>query len=439
MLGRAESALIGRERDLPGLGLVLDDERFCERLAELLPDKDVRAARAVYLRYKPQTSCLVFYRVLCRDGELDVHAVARASGAAEKFNKVRARASRRDTPRRLFVLDDHAVVVAIFPEDNELRVLAGLAEPEARRKLLRTLLGRDPGLVGPLVRLRYKPERRWVGRLALGEAPTAVVKAYASAGFESALRGSRAWTDQPPLRVARLLGALPERRLLALEWIGGRALGKALLDGQAGPREVAQAGEALACVHGQPASGLPAETPSAQARRVVSVAAALGFVQPALSGRAERLAQEVSHRLAAQAFAVAPTHGDFHAGQVLLADGAVALIDFDEAVLGAPAADLASFLAHLERPPRTNPRRASEAEALGQALLDGYARRAAPPSSGELDLHKAAALFRIAPHFFRDRDPEWPERTEAVLDRIESLLRRRAPRAARPAGAERLA
>jgi streptomycin 6-kinase len=438
MLGRAESALIGRERDLPGLGLVLDDERFCERLAELLPDKGVRSARAVYLRYKPRRSCLVSYHVLCRDGELDVHALARVSGAREKLDKARARAGRRDPPR-MFVLEDRAVVVAIFPEDNELRVLAGLAEPEARRKLLRTLLGHDPGLDGPLVRLRYKPERRWVGRLALGEAPTAVVKAYASAGFESALRGSRAWTDQPPLRVARLLGALPEQRLLALEWIGGRALGEALLDGQAGPREVAQAGEALACVHGQPASGLPAETPSAQARRVLSVAAALGFVQPALSGRAERLAQEVSDRLAAQAFAVAPTHGDFHAGQVLLADGAVALIDFDEAVLGAPAADLASFLAHLERPRGANPLRAGEADALGQALLDGYARRAAPPSTGELDLHKAAALFRIAPHFFRDRDPDWPERTEAVLDRIESLLRRRPPRAARPAGAERLA
>src|SRR5712691_115090 len=150
MLGRAESALIGRERDLPGLGLVLDDERFCERLAELLPDKDVRAARAVYLRYKPRMRCLVSYRVLCRDGELDVHALARVSGAREKLDKARARAGRRDPPR-LFVLEDRAVVVAIFPEDDELPVLARLVEPEARRKLLGTLLGRDPGPDAPLV------------------------------------------------------------------------------------------------------------------------------------------------------------------------------------------------------------------------------------------------------------------------------------------------
>lgn len=437
MLGRAERALVGRERDVPGLGLVLDDERFCERLGELLPGKNVRAARAVYLRYKPQTSCLVSYRVLCRDGELDVHAVARASGTAEKLEKVRARASRRGTPRRLFVLDDHAVMVAVFPEDNELRVLARLAEPEARRGLIGDLLGVHAG--GDLVRVRYKPERRWVGRLTTPEGPTAVVKAYASAGFEAALRGSVGWQDQPPLRVPRLLGALPKHRVAALEWIAGRPLGEALLGGEAGPGEVALAGEALACVHGQPTRGLRARTPRERADHVVSVAAALGFVQPALSARADRLGREVSERLVARPPGAIPVHGDFHAGQVLLADGAAALIDFDEAVLAEPEADLASFLADVERHACAGRLSPGRAEALAQALLEGYARRAVPPPDGEVALHTAAALFGIAPHFFRDRDPEWPERTEAVLDRIESLLRGRAARAARPAAAERLA
>src|SRR5262249_1011226 len=75
---------------------------------------------------------------------------------------------------------------------------------------------------------------------------------------------------------------------------------------------------------------------------------------------------------------------------------------------------------------------AGRAEALGHALLEGYARRAAPPARGDLALHTAAALFCLAPHFFRGRDPHWPERTEAVLDRIESLLPGRAARTARP-------
>jgi hypothetical protein len=433
MLGRAEIALVERERELPGLRLLLDDARFCERLATLLPDRGVRAARGVYLRYKPRTSCLVSYRVLCRDGELDVHALARRRGE-RKLEKARRSAARHERPR-LFLLEDDAVVVALFPEDNELPVLARLAEPSTRRELLGRLLGRDPGVDGSLVRVRYKPERRWVGRLTPDAGPTAVVKAYARAGLDAALRGGRAWIDRPPLRVARLLGALPERGLIALEWIAGRALGEALREGQAGTREVALAGEALACVHGQPASGLPTESPSAQARRVLSASAAVGFVQPELSARAARLARVVSDRLAAQAVAVVSTHGDFHAGQVLLTDGAAAVIDFDEAAQGAPASDLASFLAHLEW--QASAGSASQTEALGQALLDGYARKAPPPSSGELALNTAAALFRIAPHFFRDRDPAWPERTEAVLDRIESLLGGRTARATGPAIAER--
>lgn len=437
MLGPAERALVGRERDLPGLGLVLDDEAFGERLAEVLSDRQVRSARAVYLRYKPRTSCLVSYRVLCRDSEMDVHALARPSGAAEKLEKARARARRHDPPR-LFVLDDPAVVVAVFPEDGELRVLARLAEPDARRALLARLLGRDPGLDGPLVRLRYKPERRWVGRLALGEGSEVALKAHAAGGFESALRGSRTWIDEPPLRLPKLLGALRERGLIALEWIVGPGLGEALLAGEAGPEEVALAGEALACVHGQPVSGLPAPAPSAEAGRMLSLGAALGFLLPALSATIERLARAVAEGLGTSGGAVAPTHGDFHAGQVVLADGAAALIDFDGAVVGPPAADLASFLAHLERLSCAGRLSYARAEILGHALLEGYERRAAPPPESELALHRAAALFRIAPHFFRDRDPEWPERTEAVLDRIQSLLGGRAA-AARTAGVERLA
>src|SRR5262249_60509805 len=63
---------------------------------------------------------------------------------------------------------------------------------------------------------------------------------------------------------------------------------------------------------------------------------------------------------------------------------------------------------------------------------DGYARRAPPPARGDLALHTAAALFSLAPHFFRERDPRWPERTEVVLDRVESVLPGRA--SARAAG-----
>ena len=432
---RAEAALVERERDLPGLGLVLDDARFCERLAKLLPDGDVRAARAVYLRYKPQTSCLVAYRVLGRDGERDVHALARKRGTP-KLEKARRRA-RRHVPPRLFVLEDDAVVIALFPEDNELPVLARLFADDGGRDLLRALLGRDPGVDASLVRLRYKPERRWVGRLALAGTPMAVVKAYAEAGYETALRGSQAWVDRPPLRVPRVLKALPHRGLIALQWIEGRPLAEALLDGKAGSPEVALAGEALAGVHGQSGAGLPGPMRSDQAAGVLSVAAAIGFQLPALSARAHRLALEVAEGLEAPGATVAPTHGDFHAGQVLLAGGEAALIDFDVATLGAPATDLASFLAHLEWRAGVGPAWAGQAQALGEALLDGYARGGRPPSREELALHTAAALFRIAPHFFRDRDPAWPERTEAVLDRIESLLGGRAARARGAAVGER--
>jgi aminoglycoside phosphotransferase (APT) family kinase protein len=421
MLSPADRALVRREPGLPGLGLVLDTDRVLERLAEAWPEAELRSARAVYLRYKPRTSCLVAYRVAGRQGERDVHAIARAAAATDKIDKVHERARRRHGKPGLFVLDDCAVVVSVFPEDARLPVLRRLAEPEGRRQLLGRLLHDRPP-VADLVRLRYKPERRWVGRASCADGPDVVLKAHAAAGFDAGLRGSLAWADRPPLVVPRLLGALPEHGLLAFEWVAGRGLGEALVSGAAGEADVRLAGEALAHVHEAPPTGVLPRGPLAEAHHVLSVAAALAFVQPALAARAEYLGREIAARLAAQPQGATLIHGDFHAGQVLLAGETAAVLDFDEAALADPAADLGSFLAHLERDACAGRLAPDRVGALGEALLEGYGRGAARPSDGALALQSAAMLFRVAPEFFRDRDPVWPERTEAALDRVEAHL-----------------
>jgi Ser/Thr protein kinase RdoA (MazF antagonist) len=422
MLYPADAALVGREPGLPGLGLVLDAEALRERLAERWPEAEPCSARAVYLRYKPRTSCLVAYRFGGPHGELDVHAIARTGAATGKLQKARDRARRWGARPRLFVLDDCAVVVSVFPEDARVPALVRLADPDRRRRLLWQLLRRTPP-AGELVRLRYKPERRWVGFVSDGKAPAVVLKAHGGGGFEAGLRGSLAVQGLAPLVAPRLLGALPEHGLVALSWVAGRALGEALLAGQAGPRDVQVAGEALAYLHGGPPAGLPLSGPLAEAHHVLSVAAALASVQPSLAARAESLGREIANRLARQTPLARPTHGDFHASQVLLSEDAAALIDFDEAALADPAVDLGSFLAHLERDACSGRLAPDRVGALGEALLEGYGRRAKRPSDGQLALRTAAALFRVAPQFFRDRDPSWPEETEAALDRVEAHLR----------------
>ena len=52
------------------------------------------------------------------------------------------------------------------------------------------------------------------------------------------------------------------------------------------------------------------------------------------------------------------------------------------------------------------------------AFLAGYGD--VPPT---VPLYTAVGLLRLAPHPFRSREPDWPDRTAALLDRAEAELR----------------
>jgi aminoglycoside phosphotransferase (APT) family kinase protein len=117
-----------------------------------------------------------------------------------------------------------------------------------------------------------------------------------------------------------------------------------------------------------------------------------------------------------------PTHGDFYAKQVLLADDSVAILDLDEAVRGDPAADLGNFVAHLERDALRGTLPSSRVELLQNALLEGYRVATHRPIPARTELYAAAGLLRLAPDPFRHREPDWPGRIEAILERTEAIL-----------------
>lgn len=61
-------------------------------------------------------------------------------------------------------------------------------------------------------------------------------------------------------------------------------------------------------------------------------------------------------------------HGDFHIRQIIIANGSVALFDYDELCLGDPAQDLANFIADLH----TQDFSAQLREAVGNSLIERY-------------------------------------------------------------------
>nr|MBA3328633.1 hypothetical protein [Solirubrobacterales bacterium] len=188
MIRGLDAAVAARDRALPGLATLLDPDAFAEALDTALPIAGIEGARAVYMRYKPATNCLVAYRVRTGEGEHDVYARAHAPGATDKLDKARRRSDRASPlgPGG-FVLDGAAIAVHVFPHDRRLRELPSVARKGARVQTLRSALPSHPELWEAEARtLRYKAERRWVAQLRGADDARAVLKVHTAGRFRQA-------------------------------------------------------------------------------------------------------------------------------------------------------------------------------------------------------------------------------------------------------------
>src|SRR2546426_5122812 len=327
---------------------------------------------------------------------------------------------RRDgvLPGLATVLDPDALLAALAPALPAADVRAASVRYVRYKPHTNCLVAYRPELwAGTLQPLRYKPERRHVARLEPASGAQAVLKVHAAPRYERAAASAAAFRSCPPLRVPRLLGRGDAEGIVALEWLTGRLLAAALADGAVALATVTAVGAALGELHSQRCSSLPTIEPGMEAAGLLDLAADLAFLCPDLARAAQDLAGRLAARLREPSPARCPIHGDFYAEQVLLDDAGVAIFDLDRAALGDPAADLGTFIAHLEREALRGGLSADRVPALREALLEGYravTRRPPPPG---VDFYTAVGLFRIAPEPFRGREPDWPDRIAAVLAR----------------------
>jgi aminoglycoside phosphotransferase (APT) family kinase protein len=383
----------------------------------------VTAATITYVRYKPGRSCLVGYRVQTPVAPADVTATARRADSADKLaNAVRRPARRGALGEGRFLLTDSFIVVSTFPNDERLTALPALTDADRRPRLLAKLLPHRPELwPAQMQTLRYKPGRRLVARLDVDGRPRAVLKAYTPAGFAAAQANAKAVHRRPMFRIPERLGRSTRHGITAMEWLEGRLLADALADPMLDPAAVQAVGAALAGFHAARGVHVPRRTPGDLAKVLPPIAAWLAIVDPALGTRSARLSGLLLDRLPRAPVSWCPVHGDFYAKQVILADGSVGLIDFDEAYRGDPASDLGLFIAHLERDGICGTIDPRQVKPLEGALLEGY-RSAAGAVPRRVGLYTAVGLLRLAPHPFRNREPDWPDRTAAMLDRATNCV-----------------
>jgi aminoglycoside phosphotransferase (APT) family kinase protein len=422
MLSQPDAELARRDAALPGLATLLDCRAFTEALRSRAPHLDSGPARPTYVRYKPGVSCLVGYRLGDAEGATTVTARAFPLHAREKLLTV-------GDPRHI-VWEESGIIVSVFPHDAAIRSLFRLAEPWSMTSLLgRIFLERPAFRDGTIEELRYKPERRYVARLCVNGRPAAALKFYTESGYGPAKRGVSAIRPRGALRIARRIGHSDRHCILAFEWRPGRLLTEAIADPSLPPDSLAVVGRALAAAHAQNPGPLEPPRRGAAVAALNSVADGVDVTCPDLVVPARVIARRIADRLAGLRPVDRPIHGDFGPKQVLLDGESVVVLDFDEASVGDPTTDLGQFLAHLERESLRGEVSPDRARHLRAAFLSGYSPAI---DMQRLALATAAGLFRLAPYPFRQREPDWPGRTAAILERAEAILRESAPHAPVP-------
>lgn len=433
MLSTGDAELARRDRSIPGLTALLDNHALVAILRSHLPSLNIQNIRPYYVSYKPGTKCLVAFHIDNAENDLIAYIVAYGSDAQIKLQKAsELYRSREEQEQIVLELEAYGAVCYFFPNDCGLKSIRRLATPELKIKLLRRVFPESPGLYnGSLHYLRYKPERRLVARLDTKVGPTAVVKFYTPSGYETAKASANALSSQGPFKLAKQIGHSNKHHILAFEWQQGCLLRDILIGGEFTTGEktnsVEITGAALAQLHKFNSETLEIRTNVREHRRLQAQAVTIKHLCPNLNNVAERLVRSIIRQLDEKPLSISTLHNDFYDQQVLLDQQNAMILDLDQVQRGDAAADLGLFIAHLERDAVRNSLPSKNVEMLADSLIQGYRQIHESPSSKMLRLYTAIGLFYLAAEPFRHREPDWPERIEALLVRAETILLSRFP------------
>jgi hypothetical protein len=199
---------------------------------------------------------------------------------------------------------------------------------------------------------------------------------------------------------------------------------------------IALAADALADLHTSSVAdaGTPIRTGADEAVKAGKRAQVLSNYLPGLVDEIDRVSVELRARLEGlEPDVCRPAHGSYKSSQLLVRDGAVFVVDFDQFCLADPALDVGYFLAYL-RPPGLWYGRAgtrdwfeAAAEAFRSAYTAASVRRGVEASVCKSILkraavYEAALLMKIAARRANRLHSPRPTEVQAVLNEITACL-----------------
>lgn len=380
-----------------------------------------RAVRVDRLRHKPGLSTTAALRA--PDGRVLGWVQAATEDHLPKVRNAVRRAAERGRP----------LTVTEVPGKDGLHLVHGpvLTDPQLHRGLDRLAEVADPDLIlGPGGRgvLRYNPLRRLVLRTTGPSGDPRVLRVLATPA-PSPARWLQALADAgvPVVVPLRGPGTVRSGRLSAWPWVGEQDLDALTRRGGEVGAVAAEAGAALAALHGS-SPHLVEAAPRYDLDLVADrLEAQLDDLAALDDGLAERLAPLVRRTLRLLAGTVTsggagpllvPVHGDFSADQVAVSGsaGQVWLLDPDRLGLGPAALDLGELGA-------TELLAGRDRSALLDPFLEGY-RSAGGAAYGQdvLQAWTARSLVGRVAEPFRAGDPGWRDGVAGRLAQLEEVL-----------------
>jgi hypothetical protein len=216
---------------------------------------------------------------------------------------------------------------------------------------------------------------------------------------------------------AALVAAATADSILVLHELPGRPLTQAIFD-EAMP---CTAESMIMLLDSLPAAvvELPRRPPwtGAIARYAEMIAAALPVLDPQLRW----LVAQVSGSLAGAQQGLEPTHGDFHEGQLFVANGLITgLLDIDTMGPGRRIDDLACMTAHLSTIQRMTAEQAVGLQRLIKLWLQVFDSRVDP---AELRLLAAGVIVSLATGPYRSQEPNWQAETTRMIESAVALAK----------------
>ncbi len=420
----ANAEIVRRDRELIGLGRVLDVSRLASDIARFLDVEGPMEVQSSYLRYKPQRRCIALLHVRSRDREEQLVATAMTPTS---WRHLRSKPTLDLQHGRLLYLDADQICIERFPCDRKLRHVAKLFQPgDVRRVLKRVLKGMgsfNPDGPITLSTLAYKPARRYVSRVSVDGSVVASIKLHSQASYPAAKLRAELLPTLPASLHTRSR-CCDRYQAVAASWVSGINLAEQLILGvKSSLPLLRESGYQLAGLHAcDPArlSALPYSEPSAETRKLVALADDLSFLCPQHASEIQRIVTRVGPDVRCPP-SVAVIHGDFHAKQVICSGEALSLIDFDQLAIGDPYQDVGNFVANLHWSWICGQISESHCASATEAFLQGY-RQKAEWNEASFRRQLVIGLLKCLPHTFRQALDAWPVRFSQLLQAAGECL-----------------